>query len=739
MKRLLTLLQVIRFSNVALPILSILLLHEKSNAQISLTNRSITIYKTNSKIIVDGILNEEAWLHAPVADSFINKWPTDAGKAKLQTEVRVIYNDQFIYFGIKAGMADEDPVIQSLKRDINPYYSDGVSVVIDASGKNTSGYTFGVNAAGAQMEGIAEVNSDSFDWDTKWYSATKIFKEYWTAELAIPFKSLRFPESQQQWGINFIRNDMTNNCFSTWNQVPIQFFGANLNCLGKIIFADNIPQVKSNNAFIPYVAAKIDQDEKKVSSSLNAGFDAKIAINSSLNLDATVNPDFSQVDVDKQIINLDRFNVLLPERRTFFLENSDLFSNLGIPNTAMPFVSRKIGLTDDGRVVPIIAGLRLTGNLNPALRIGIIDIQTAKKYDQAAQNYLIAGFDHKIFKRSNIRGIITNRQGVTGDEKVSTKDFNRVAGAEFNYLSNDSKLNALAGYYHSFNPGHLTASGFGLANIGYTNKNINFTAGWSQVDSNFIADVGFTPRLYNYDALHDTTVRIGYNAYNTGFDYFFYPKSKKKINQIDFSVKTNNYYTTSNRFIEFSGSTGLDILFADRREAGISFTQNSVNLPFATAIFSETGSLPKAGYDFGFLQLKYLSNFLRPFSWGLTFEHGGYYNGKRTSYTGNIKYRAQPWGNFEIDFTYNDITLNDINIHPFIINPTIEFAFSNNFFWTTFLQYDTQLKNFNFNSRLQWRFKPMSDMFLVYTDNYLTDGFVHTTRSLVFKISYWIN
>ena len=375
----------------------------------------IAIYKTTSKIIVDGIMNEDVWQTASLADSFINKWPTDSGKAKLQTEVRIIYDDQFIYFGIKAYLGDKDPVIQSLKRDVNPYYSDGVSVVIDASGKNTSGYTFGVNAAGAQMEGIVEVNSDSFDWDTKWYSATKVFKGYWTAELAIPFKSLRFPKSQTQWGINFIRNDMTNNCFSTWNQVPIQFFGANLNCLGKISFEDDMPQVKSNNAFIPYVSAKIDQEQKKFSSSVNAGLDAKIAINSSLNLDATINPDFSQVDVDRQIINLDRFNVLLPERRTFFLENSDLFSSMGIPNAATPFVSRKIGLTEDGRVVPIVAGLRLTGNINPSLRIGIMNIQTAKKYDQAAQNYLVAAFDHKVFKRSNIRGMITNRQEINGN------------------------------------------------------------------------------------------------------------------------------------------------------------------------------------------------------------------------------------------------------------------------------------------------------------------------------------
>jgi hypothetical protein len=183
----------------------------------------------------------------------------------------------------------------------------------------------------------------------------------------------------------------------------------------------------------------------------------------------------------------------------------------------------------------------------------------------------------------------------------------------------------------------------------------------------------------------------------------------------------------------------LDFLFANRREASISWTQNSVNLPFQTTIFPETGILQKGKYSFGFLQLKFQSNFLQPFSWGLVFEHGGYYNGKRTTYQGNIKYRSQPWGNFEMDFIFNRIILNGIEIRPFILGPTIEFAFSNTLFWTTFLQYNTQIKNFNINSRLQWRFKPGSDIFLVYTDNYLTDGFIHESRNLVFKISYWIN
>jgi hypothetical protein len=150
--------------------------------------------------------------------------------------------------------------------------------------------------------------------------------------------------------------------------------------------------------------------------------------------------------------------------------------------------------------------LRLTGNLNPSLRIGVMDIQAASKYGLPSQNYAVAAFDQKVLKRSNFRGIITNRQEIAGaHEKAGSADYNRVVGGEFNFLSGNTKFNGRAGYYQSLNPGHLTSSGFGLANIGYTNKSINVSAGWSQINSNFFTDLGFTPRLYNYDAVNDTT------------------------------------------------------------------------------------------------------------------------------------------------------------------------------------------------------------------------------------------
>ena len=254
-----------------------------------------------------------------------------------------------------------------------------------------------------------------------------------------------------------------------------------------------MPRLKRNYAFIPYISANTGEQVKSYSSTLNAGLDAKIAVNSSLNLDLTLNPDFSQVDVDRQLINLDRFDILLPERRTFFLENSDLFSNIGLENIASPFVSRRIGLTDDGRIIPIIAGLRLTGNLNPSLRIGLMNIQTAQKYGLPPENYTVAAFDEKVLKYSNIRGIITNRQSSGPEQKNSGANYNRVAGTEFNFLSNNSRINGRVGYYQSFNPGLSGSSGFGFANIAHTDKKVNVSAGWSQVNTNFIADLGFTP------------------------------------------------------------------------------------------------------------------------------------------------------------------------------------------------------------------------------------------------------
>ena len=185
--------------------------------------------------------------------------------------------------------------------------------------------------------------------------------------------------------------------------------------------------------------------------SFDVGLDAKIALSSSLNLDLTVNPDFSQVEVDQQITNLTRFSIFLPEQRTFFLENSRLFSQLGVP-TAQPFFSRRIGLDEDGQAVPIIYGARLTGNITPTTQMGILNTQTKANDTQAGQNYTAATFSQRVFKRSKIQGLFINRQAFS-DGEFSDTDYGRNLSLKFNYLSEDGKFGFWTGAHKSFKKG----------------------------------------------------------------------------------------------------------------------------------------------------------------------------------------------------------------------------------------------------------------------------------------------
>ena len=196
--------------------------------------------------------------------------------------------------------------------------------------------------------------------------------------MAIPFKSIRYPADKKTWGINFVRVDTKTNEYSTWTNVPVNFSTHDVGYTGALIWEDAPPKPGSNTVFVPFVTTEVTENRagnEPVSAKPNAGFDAKIGLTSSLNLDLTVNPDFSQIEVDRQVTNLTRFNIFFPERRTFFLENADLFSGYGI-DPIRPFYSRRIGLDKNGNKIPILFGARITGNIAKKTRIGFMNMQT---------------------------------------------------------------------------------------------------------------------------------------------------------------------------------------------------------------------------------------------------------------------------------------------------------------------------------------------------------------------------
>ncbi len=702
--------------------------------------KALQITFTNETITIDGTDKERAWSASQQTDYFINKWPIDTGYASLQTEVRMLYDDKFLYVFAKMYVHDDNLVIQSLKRDVNPYYSEGISIVVDPSNQQSSGFTFGVNAADAQFDGIVQLNTDTFDWDSKWYSATKRYPSYWTAEFAIPFKSLRFPSDKTTWGINFIRNDMHNNCFSTWNRVPLEYFGANLGRLGKAIFSNAPHAPLHNNSFIPYINSDVLHDTSGATTHFHAGIDAKIAVTSSLNLAATINPDFSQVDVDQQVINLDRYDILLPEKRLFFLENSDLYSNLGSANVR-PYFSRRIGLTDNGQPVRLIAGARLNGYLNPKTRIEVMDIQSSKQQNSFYQNYYTTVIERQILKRSNLRTYFTDVEsfGDSAFKAGNTSRYNRVAGIEFNYVANKGNYDFGTKLSGSFDPARYNNNLFANAYADYFSPHVLLSTQFNSVGKNYIASLGFTPRLNNFDAASGTVVRLGYYESSSHIEYDIYPKNKKRVNMHVCEINPSVFLNDNGSLNETDLGLKYTILFSNRRTFYAGWVQKIINLPFETSIFSGLDNFKPGQYHFGYFQLDYESNFLKAFSWNMNMEAGQYFSGNRISATAGIKERLQPWGNIGVNVNYNHITAGNKTVDPFIISPTIELAFTKDIFWTTFAQYNTNIHNFNINSRFQWRFKPLSDLFLVYSTNYLTPDIKNQNYSLTIKLDYWIN
>ena len=720
-------------------------LFAQNNAEVYQLN----IQRMNEKIRLDGVLDESFWEDVEIATNFWLNFPVGGTPVdnEVQTTVKITYDDDFIYLGVEC--YGKGPfLVQSLKRDNDSFWNgDAFAVVFDPVNERTNGVIFGVNPAGVQTEALitgeparrgGQLSGYNKAWDNKWYTQASVTENGWTAEMMIPFKSLRFGR-KGHWGINFIRVDAQNNANHSWAPVPIQFYGTDLGYLGQLIWDKPPRNEKGNISLVPYLLGNTYKDYKSksdLSQSFALGMDAKIAINSNLNLDLTVNPDFSQVDVDEQQTNLTTVNLRFPERRLFFLENSDIFSNFG--TNAKPFFSRKIGLDDDGNTIPIIYGARLSGNLNKNLRIGLMNTQTQEQ-ELPGNNYSSFALHQRILKRSVLRGYFHNRIGYT-DGSVQEDNFSRIGGLEFNYSSENSKWRVVTGYGLAFsnenqNENHL----FNLFG-GYGGRAFNVMVNISGLGDNYINDFSLIPRQKHYDALEDTTYILGFNHWWATMGYKFYPKNTF-INQHGFSLTTNGDRTaTSSELIQDKHQLSYKFLMKNTSALDLSYAHEGVNLlyPFG---FTDNEPLPAQLYRFDYGQIKYVTDRRREIKLTSGFRYGSFYNGTRTEFSLAVDYRVQPWGNFSLNFVQNDLEFsgNYGAEQLLLFGPKAEINFSKNFFWTTFMQYNTQSDNFNINSRLQWRYMPMSDLFIVYSDNYMVEHFGPRNRGLVLKLNYWFN
>ncbi len=709
-------------------------------------NKTTIVKYIDKEITLDGILDEPSWSEVIPATNFFQYFPTDTAQAKRQAQIKFMFDEENLYVGIRVAAKGKNFVIPSLRRDFRAGGSDNITLLFDTFNDGTNAFVFGSNPYGVQREfllsgGGNEVRNFNGAWDTKWFEESKIYDDHYILEWKIPLSAFKYKEGETKWRFNSYHFDSQDNERNTWIQIPQNQNIFNLAFMGDIIFEKPLGKSKSPVFIIPYINTITSKDHLNgvTDDNLKFGGDAKLTIANSMNLDLTLNPDFSQVEVDRQVTNLTRFEVGLPERRQFFIENSDLFGDFGDQRDANPFFSRRIGIARDinnnNIENKIIAGVRLSGKVNNNLRLGILSMQTDEDIanEIPTVNNSVLSIQQKVFSRSNISMLFINKQTTKNYGFLNEEDkFNRVIGIDYSLASADNTWSGKYFFHKSFSPG-INSNDFSAGmRTEFNNRLLNIRLSGVFVAEDFRSDLGFVRRT---DIL----------KMNPRFELKFWPKNKA-IQRHRFSVTPisiwrpelnyeNSDYTIISRWeANFNNNSEIRFQMFNRftklyNEFDPTGTKNGIPLP------------ANENYYYTSFEASFRSDQRKKISYRINPSIGEFYNGAKFSLESSLTLRLQPYFSGSIQLNYDKIDLPDPypNASIWLIGPRLDITFTKNIFWATFLQYSSQRDNFSINTRLQWRVAPLSDLFLVYNDNYATDVFSPKYRSLNLKFTYWLN
>jgi len=706
---------------------------EKDSLSINnMVNKNFVIHakKLSGKIILDGNVDEEDWQKAEKAAISYMVLPYDTGFCSSRSDVMMAYDDKAFYIALIA--FDSIPGkrnVESLRRDFSFQNNDNICVYMDPYFDQTNGFCFGVNAAGALRDGsLSEGSKVNNIWDCKWESKTKSYNDKWITEMRIPFKSIRYKSNFDLWNIQFSRNDLKLNEKSAWTPVPRQFPTASMAYAGQLKWETPPPKSGLQFSLIPYLFASSIRNIQNGEDAIfhkRFGFDAKIGFSSSVNLDLTYNPDFSQAEVDDQVTNLDRYELYFPEKRQFFLENSDLFANYG-STKIRPFFSRRIGID-----APVSAGFRLSGKVGNDWRVGLMDMQTGVEGDFLARNFFVSTLQKKVFARSYLGAIFVNKQQINTPEDWQGNHYNRLVGLEYNLASpNDfitGKFFGLKSFTPTFNSKEEFSQGLSLK---YSRKSILLEFAEYYTGKSFNAEVGYVPR-------------IDYLQINPGVTIKFYPKSER-LEYHGFILELNDIYQPGKMELT-DRNFKADYVFRFKNRAQLGLNSNSVFVMLRKD-FDPTNQgnyflLNGSEYNWREASVQLISDNRNLFKYSIQSGYGGYFNGNRWFMAGDFNYRVQPYGYLSLILSYNDLMLPQPwgRTDFWLIGSKMDVTITDKVFFTTYIQYNEQADNININARFQWRYKPVSDFFIVYSENYFPEGMYSKNRAVVAKISYWIN
>ncbi|MGI9628617.1 MAG: DUF5916 domain-containing protein [Longimicrobiales bacterium] len=677
--------------------------------------------------VIDGRLNEATWEGAPVMTDFIQREPSDGSPASEPTELRITYDDDAIYVGVWAFDSQPDRIVPGEAiRDYEVTDADAIIMVFDTYKDEQNGFVFGTTPAGIEYDGqVANQGSGggfflggggnnqqrfqagagggfNKNWDASWEVATTQDERGWYAEFRIPFSTLRYGSDADTWGFNAARRVRRLNEESFWSAVPREFNLYRLDYAGDLGGVE--PPFKRLATVTPYVLASTERDyaagQTAFDENSDFGGEAKFQVTQGLTLDATVNTDFAQVEVDDQQVNLTRFSLLFPEKRPFFLENAGLFTVGG--GGADLFFSRRIGIAD-GQPTPIRGGGRLSGKA-AGLNIGLLHIETDDVEDglatiQEGNAYSVARIAKELPGRSQVGGLFVNRSSdLSGDyNRTYAVDGRLGIGEQLTVTSFVSRTDTpgLDGNDHAWD---VTA--------GWSSRQFRGTITAREIGENFNPEVGFLPRdghrYYQLFGMYYIRPNRIFRELRPHVSYFTYRSRRAGVE--------NGFQETSRWHIDnhWAWPNGTEL------HTGANHVREGLYEDFQ--IPGTDVTVPVGTYEGWEGQFVFNTNRSAGVVLDTRLNFGGFLSGSRVGGNANLTFRQGAKFSTTLRMTYNDVELPEGNFTTTLAGAGVGYFFTPRIFLQSLVQYSDQLDTWSANARLGWLNTAGTGLFIVYNE-----------------------
>ena len=683
-------------------------------------------------VIVDGQLDEELWRDAAPATDFVQIDPVNGRPATEQTEVRVAYNRNTLYLGVLCFDSEPDKWLgYQRRRDEFLSSDDRFMWTIDTFLDAQSGYFFEMNPSGMMGDSLMGGGIDNRQWDGIWNARVHRSEVGWSIEIEIPFRSLNFDPNSDEWGINFQRTVRRKNEDSIWMGWARNQGLRRMTNAGLLTDIRNVSQGLGLDVK-PYALAVTESSPGRGSSAFSpdaeAGVDVFYSPTPGLRSVLTVNTDFAQTEVDQRQVNLTRFSLFFPEKRDFFLDGAPFFA-FGSPSSGdlivNPFFSRRIGLTRTGLPQTINYGGKLTGQMGRQ-DVGFLQVGTGEDTGTVGEEFTVGRVRRRILAQSYFGGIYTRR-----DPHGDSSSIRQTAGADFRLATSrfrgSQNLEATGYYLRATNLVGSGANSFGFT-AAMPNDLWNLQMSSRQVDERFDPAIGFVTRR-------------GYRRYQPSVEYGPRPRGNTYVRRYSFSSALDVQTDMQNELLVRSVDLkvfDVSLHSQDSLSATVSNNYERLDAPFTP---SPGITLPLgAEYETNVFTLRTATANRRVLAASTIVETGGYYSGSKQTLGVNLTLRARPGLIVYASAEWNRVRLPEGNFDTRLYRLVGETQFSPWIALVNNFQYDSVSAVLGWQSRFRWILRPGSDVYFVYTHNWLDDAvqsrFTTLDRRIASKVLY---